>query len=85
MTERLLLEEPSFRKAHYIGPSNDQMIEDAHVHQTQGLPEAMRDHLIGRGRLRYCTWVVMYQKDSSRPLLQRNFHNFPWINARAIK
>lgn len=45
------LNKSTFRETYYLGPGDDQVIEDSYVHKAQGITQALRNQFICRRRL----------------------------------
>ena len=78
------LQQTPLREARSIAPRNYHMIQEANVDETQGLLQALRDELI---RLRgFCdsARVRVGENYGGGVLFERFFHDFAWVNGRAV-
>ena len=64
--------------------AHDQVIDHPDVDQRQRIAQAPGDELIGLTRLGDARWVVVSENERRRASLERAFHDFARVHARAV-
>ena len=74
----------SFGVGHDFVPADDEMIEQHHVDQLQGLFEALCHPVVGQARFRHTRWVVVGDDDAGGVELQCLAGDFAGVDRRRV-